>query len=301
MTQNRKNLPCSDIIYYICSRKQIRYSITSDNVLMNRLNFTILVSLCFVVAFVGCRRGSAVAVAVPSEDKQAKSLLQGVWVDNETSMVVFKMKGDTVFYPDTTSVPAFFMVVGDSLVIGSSTSKYPIVKQSANVFWFKNQNGDVVKLVKSDNPNDTLAFSGKKTLPQTVTELEKRDTVVVYEGERYHCYVTVNPTRYKVLKSAYNDDGVRVDNVYYDNIIHISVYHGARKVYSRDIVKSMFAGLVPGKILEQSVLGNITFNKVDADGFHFNASVCIPDGASCYMLDTNISFEGRLDMELVEY
>ncbi len=52
--------------------------------------------------------------------------------------------------------------------------------------------------------------------------LIKRDTVVVRGDEKYHLYVQVNPTSYKVYKSSYNDDGVEVDNVYYDNIVNLA-------------------------------------------------------------------------------
>ena len=54
-------------------------------------------------------------------------MLQGIWVDSETGDVSFQVKGDTIFYSDTTSMPAYFKVVGDSLILGSGTS-YGIVK-----------------------------------------------------------------------------------------------------------------------------------------------------------------------------
>ncbi|MBQ1880221.1 MAG: DUF4738 domain-containing protein, partial [Lachnospiraceae bacterium] len=34
--------------------------------------------------------------------------------------------------------------------------------------------------------------------------------VVNYEGKRYHLYIAVNPTKYKVVRHTLNDDGLDV-------------------------------------------------------------------------------------------
>lgn len=65
-------------------------------------------------------------------------------------------------------------------------------------------------------------------------KLIKRDSVVIYGNEHYHWYIQVNPTTYKVAKQTYNDNGVEVDNVYFDNIIHLSLFCGGTQVFSRD-------------------------------------------------------------------
>ena len=43
--------------------------------------------------------------APQEESREAKALLQGTWMDNETENVLFRMKGDTVYYSDSTSMP----------------------------------------------------------------------------------------------------------------------------------------------------------------------------------------------------
>ena len=190
---------------------------------------------------------------------------------------------------------------GDTLIIGTD-GKYPIVRRSPQVLWFENPNGDVVKLNKSNDSSDALAFTheNRHTVP-IITEVVKKDTVVMYAGERYHCYIAINPTKYKVVNTAYNPDGVAVDNVYYDNIIHLSIYKGGDKLYSKDIDKRMYSRFVPKQILSQSILSGMEFYKTDSRGFHFNTTVCIPDNASCYMLDTYVSLKGQVAMELIEY
>ena len=121
--------------------------------------------LCLVVSVflsVGCKQQSAGQVEERAESKQAKQLLQGVWMDQESEMVVFKMQGDTVYFSDSTSVPAYFRVINDTLFIGDNDIKYPIVKQMPHVLWFKNAGGDVVKLVKSTDPEDANVFKRKR-------------------------------------------------------------------------------------------------------------------------------------------
>lgn len=228
-------------------------------------------------------------------------MLQGIWKDSDTDEVMFVIDGDSIAYPDSTSQPAPFKVVADTLIIGTG-DKYPIVKRSQQVLWFENPNGDVVKLNKSNNADDALAFTheSKHSIP-IITKVVKKDTVVMHNSERYHCYITINPTRYKVVNTTYNSDRVAVDNVYYDNIINLSIYHGSNKLYSKDINKQMYARFVPKQILDQSILSGMDFYKADSRGFHFNTTVCIPDRASCYMLDTYVSTKGQLAMELIEY
>ncbi len=264
---------------------------------MNRCPFYFFLGILLLTA---CQRKSDETVVGMAESKEAKALLQGIWADAETGEVVFRVKGDTIFYPDSTSMPAYFQIINDSLCLGLQS--YPVVKQAAHLFWFKNQAGDVVKLVKSDNPNDALNFRHEQPKALTmVSELQKTDSVVLYGGERYHWYIAINPTRYSVKKTSYTDDGVEVENVYYDNIIHLSVYKGATKLFSRDFRKNVYAAYVPDDFLQQSILGNMKYESIDERGLHFSTTLCIPDGAACYLVSTDISFRGELSMRLMEY
>lgn len=263
---------------------------------MNKyLPLLLFVSLPF---FLSC--GGKDSQASLTENREAKVLLQGVWFDEENEEMTFRAEGDTIFYAESTNMPAYFRIVGDSLFLGSHS--YAIERQTEHLFWFKNGNGDVVKLRKGDDTlRDQDLVSDRPTPVIMTNEVVKRDSVVFHNGERYHWYVDINPTRYKVVKSAYNDDGVSVDNVYYDNIIHLSVFKGAQKLYSADLRKQHFEKHVPKAFLEQAILGNMEFDHVDAKGFHFSATICIPDGASCYLVSTIVGFGGELSMKLLEY
>lgn len=232
------------------------------------------------------------------EDTEAKAMMQGVWQEELTEEVVFRAEGDTIYYPDPSDQPAHFRVVSDSLEVG--THRYPIVKQTEHQLWFCNQSGDVTKLVKSEEADDTLAFVRQPAEMLMPKDVLKTDSVVNYEGQRYHWYVAVNPTRYRVTKTVYNGEGVAVDNVYYDNIIHISLYQGSKCLFSRDFKKSMYEGEVSPSFLEQAILGNMQYTLIDGHGVHFDATLCIPDEASCYLVETVIGFDGKLSLKLVE-
>lgn len=261
-----------------------------------------IVAMGLLMAATSCKqqpKAEAPEAVPPAESAEAKAMLQGIWVASETDEVSFRAEGDTIYYADDTSQPTFFRIVGDSIELGAN--HYPILKQTEHVFWFRNQSGDVVKLSKSESADDSLAFVHRQPKILEVNEVLKIDSLVMYGGERYHWYIAINPTKYKVAKTSYNGDGVAVENIYYDNIIHISLFQGRRQLYSRDFNKRMFAEYVPESFLSQAILGNMEFDKVDAQGFHFDATLCIPDGASCYMVEVLIDTKGQLTMNLVEY
>ena len=228
-------------------------------------------------------------------------MLQGVWMDNETEDVLFRMKGDTVYYTDSTSMPAYFKVVGDTLYIGQNAG-YHIEKQTDHLLWFKNQNGELMKLEKVNEEDLQDVDTEEKSQPavQTLTEVLKRDTVVFKDGKRYHCYIAINPTRYRVIYQTVNEDGLSVDEVYYDNIINICIIKDGQQIFKRDIHKRDYAKQVSVDFLEKAILNDMSFKMVDSEGFHFVASLCQPNGASCYLIDNLISDQGDIQFRLAE-
>lgn len=252
--------------------------------------------LFFIIAGLSSCRKTSGAIIEPEENLSAKKMLQGIWVDEDGQNVAFKASGDTIFYPDSTSQPVYFQVVGDTLVLhGVNVTKYAIIRQTSHLFVFRNQNGDDVKCVRSDDPDDASLFSRERPLVLSVNQgqLIKRDTVVMYGNERYHCYVQVNPTTYKVVSQSYNNDGVAVDNVYYDNIINLNVYRGAQKLFGADFRKQQFGNEVPEQYLRQGVLSDFLFDRCDERGIHYVASFIIPGASmSSYQVEVVITYGG---------
>lgn len=234
-----------------------------------------------------------------TEDKQAKALLQGIWVDTDDDDVVFKVKGDTIYYPDSLSQPLNFAIYGDTLEIQSvNASKYAIIKQTSHLFEFKNPNGDIIKLFKGTDPSYELQFQGKKPTVVNQNRIIKRDSIIFCGNERYHTYIQINPTTYKVLKSSYNDDGLEVENIYFDNTIHIGVYKGSTKIFSKDFYKKDFFKFVPKDFLKQSVLSDIVLNNSDNNKIRFQAQLAIPDSYVSYIVNIDIFSDGKIKMSI---
>lgn len=260
-----------------------------------KYTFTCL-CLCLLVLVFACGRASK-DIEQPQEDTAAKKMLQGVWVNEDEQYVAFRAKGDTIYYPDPTNLPVCFQIINDTLVLhGANVVKYAIIRQTANLFVFVNQNGDEVRLVKSGEKDDANLFTQQKTEPLNQNTLIKRDTVVSFQSDRYHCYVQVNPTTYKVIKTTINDEGVQVDNVYYDNIVNLNVYQGASKLFSSDFRKQQFAKVLPSEVLEQCVLSDLVFSRVGSDGVTYAAVLLIPDSPTSYRVLLTVSPSGKLTM-----
>lgn len=251
--------------------------------------------LCLVAASCGSKPRAA---KDGPENTDAKRLLQGLWIEEGSETAMFQMRGDTVYYADSTSAPAYFKVVGDTLYIGEGNSFY-VEKQTEHVLWFRTFDGETLHLVKGNTADAAKVIPSKQQILD-LKEVLKRDTIVFYGGRKYHIYIAINPTRYKVVRQTVNDDGIAVDDVYYDNIINLNIFKDGQKLFSRDFRKQNYASKVPAAILEQSILNSMEFGKVDANGFHLNVSVCIPDEASCYMIDQIVSFDGKTSIQLLE-
>ena len=284
----------------------IRQSITRQSVIRQSIirQSMMVLWLMGLLLLAGCSSKSADkgdADEAEQENSEAKAMLQGIWVDEETDEVSFRAEGDTIYYPDSVSQPTRFRIVGDSLVLKDVEARYAIVRQSEHVFWFRNQTGDEIHLNKSDDSLRMAAFTHQR--PATIltyTEVVKTDSVVFCNGERYHWYLAINPTHYKVHATSYSDDGVEVDQIYYDNIMHVSLFQGSRKVFSSDFRKQQYEGKVPHDFLEHAILTRMEYAGADNRGFRFNATLCIPDGASCYRVENLITPEGRLVTKLLE-
>ena len=234
------------------------------------------------------------------EDRGAKKMLQGIWINEDGEDVVFKVKGDTIYYPDTTSLPTYFQIVEDSLILqGASENKYHIQKQTENLFIFENQAGEQITLTKSNDTSDNYYFSLRKTPVLNQCQLIKRDSIVNNGDIPWHYYIQVNPTTYKVIKTMYNDEGVGIDNIYYDNIIHLSVYIRGKRIYSSNFSKHDLKGLVPAQYLSQSILSDIEFYKSTPSHILFIAYLRIPDTSTSYQINIIITSNGKRKMQIL--
>lgn len=271
-----------------------------DSVYDTMKQLIIWMSVGCLLALTGCHDKGGNQDKTIEEDVAAKKMLQGIWLNDDMDDVAFQIKGDTIYYPDSTSQPTYFFVCADTLVMkGANEIKYPIAKLASHLFIFRNQNGDVVKLIKTSDKSYLKQFVHERVVALNQNTLVKRDTVVNYGDARYHLYVQVNPTTFKVYKSSYNDDGVEVDNAYYDNIVNLNVFNGAKKVFSRDFHKKDFESMLPASFYSQSILSDLVFAGVDDKGIQYYAVLAMPDTSISYQVAVLVSFSGKLTIKRV--
>jgi hypothetical protein len=208
--------------------------------------------------------------------------------------------GDTIFYNDTNSTPVTFRIYHDQLtVFGADTVVYQIDRQTAQTFSFHAPDEPVINLSKSDNPNDSALFSPAQTpIVPVYTEVVQRDSIVFFGGHRYHAYATINPSKIRVTKTSYTDEGLDVSEFFYDNIMHICVYEGKERLFGRNITKQTLTGHLADNFLATSILADIHFEHIDAVGFTFTLLVCVPDSINCVEVELTVSFDGVLSVLL---
>lgn len=228
---------------------------------------------------------------------EAVQKLQGIWIDEASEVPVLKVKGDSIYFSNQVNVPLYFRVMGDTLVTyGAEAAKYPIGQLEEHTFSFYTAMGDLMSLRKLEN--DSLSFGTVVQEAAPVQEVLKKDSVIEFQGVRYRGYVYINPTQKKVVRPMMTEEGIFVDNVYYDNVIHICVYQGTNRLFGKDIKKEMLAGVVPDDFLHTAILSDMDFIGVSAEGYRYAATVCAPDAPSCYYIEVDVSKGGDLSYHI---
>ncbi len=253
---------------------------------------TLFCILFLLVIMVGCNNNKP---KYPLSDSESEAMLVGLWISEEDETVVFKSDGDSLFYPDETIQPVPFRIYLDTLYLdGNKPARYFIEKLTPHVFRFWNANGELVKLIKSEDTSFDSEFEEAKPVFADVNQqLIKRDTVITYNEKRYHCYVQINPTTYKVVKNQVNNEGIEVERIYFDNIINLTVYTGATRLFSRDFRKQDFKDYVPIEVLPLTVLNDMILIGCDNNAIIYQARLQIPETASSYIVNISVSSNGE--------
>lgn len=257
---------------------------------MRKFHFT---ALC-VLLCVACNSSQKNGEERKDEiDSTAVHELQGIWLDDNTELPLFKIKGDSIYYASQINLPMSFTVRNDTLVVfGADTLNYPIQERGMYFLRYRTLAGDMVSLHKAET--DTISFGTAVEVPETADEVVEKDSVIVYGGERFRGYAYINPARKKVVNMGVSEEGLPVENIYYDNIIHICIYQGKKCLFARDMNKEMFSQVVPADFLRSAILSDMNFAGIDNEGFWYQATLCVPGGAICYNVRLGISRDGEL-------
>lgn len=268
---------------------------------LSRISLHVIVSLFLLVTLNSCSNRKASPSQEQQKDAEAKKMMQGIWVNESHGNCVLRVVGDTIFYPDSLSESVRFHILADTLYLENSLqTKYHIKKMSNCTFWFVNTEGDEIRLSKAGNDEYDDLFERKELKNVAINQgvLIKRDSVLLVGDTRYHAYSQVNPTTYKVLRQSINDEGVTVDQAYFDNIVHIAVYVGSKPLLSRDYRKTDFTSLVPAEYIARCILSDISIEKADDKGVHFTAILTEPDTFTSYQINLIIDKNGKTSMSI---
>ena len=266
----------------------------------NWIHYVYLTGTFLLTMVSGCTSSPQSQVAEEKENISSKLQLQGFWIDDATSEPIFYINGDSIYYDNASIAPVAFKVIKDSLkTYGSHPIGYYIEKLNDYSLSIQSIMGDVLHLRKAENTIDSISFTQTiESKPNQADEIIQKDRIVFYNNIRYRGYVYINPTHMKVIQPSLTDEGLEVDNIYYDNVIHICVYDGKKKLFSKDIRKEEFTGILPYDYLQWGILSDMDFVDVNNKGYHYQATVCIPNRASCYLINLYISFQGEITYQV---
>lgn len=232
------------------------------------------------------------------EDPQAKEMMQGLWVSDGDGEAAMLVKGDSIYYPDSASMPARFWIYQDTLYLeGQNVNGYKILKQASHLLMFDNQNGDEVKLVKSSNKMLVKSFD-YHVYAMNMFATQQSDTTVFTDQGYYDCAVSIRTSSDRVVKSTYNDYGIEVDNMYLDNIAALVIKNHGSLIYAHDFRKGEFQAQVPKEMMEHSILRQFYFDHADRKALYFNAVIGVPDASTSYVLEVRITPDGNVTKKL---
>lgn len=251
----------------------------------------------FLVACTGKQsQGTAIM-----ENHEMKAMLQGTWLDDHTETPMIQIKGDSIHYMTPGTLPVSFRIINDSLITyGTETTSYHIEKQNEYTLWIQSDMGEIIRMSKADDSINNMDFPLHSEEHEATNEVIQKDRIEFYKNVRYRGYVYINPSQMKVTRPTYSDEGFKLDNVYYDNVIHICVYEGKNKLFGKDIYKKDFMNAVPEEFLQWAILSDMDFMGVNENGYQYQATVSIPNEITSYVINLSISTDGQIQYTLIE-
>lgn len=262
------------------------------------MKYILKIFFVFSITFTACsthpkdNAGNAL-IASSSEGNIAVEMLQGIWFSAESETPFFKVEGDSLRFIEQPNDNIYFQISEDSLyTYGSQKFGYKIDRQSEYAFWFHSLSNYVVKLYKSDNEEDSIYFDNyANTLDNavdTVKQVLQNDTVIFYDDLRLRGYAFINPSSLKVYKPIYSDEGVRIEQVYYDNVVYVCVYNGPEKLFGQNIYKEDMKGILDETFFNSVILEDMNFVDVDDNNYYYQAKVAIPNSLIFDIIEVKI-------------
>ena len=91
--------------------------------------------IMLAVALSSCGTPQQKASAL-EENKEAKSLLEGIWLDDNTETALLRVKGDTLFYADAATAPVAFKIASFTSSDLCTVQRSLVAQQSTSEIFF---------------------------------------------------------------------------------------------------------------------------------------------------------------------
>jgi hypothetical protein len=146
------------------------------------------------------------------ENLEMKTMLQGTWMDEDTETPMICIKGDSIHYMTSGTLPVAFRIIEDSLITyGTEPTSYYIVKQNEYMLWLQSDMGGIIKMNRADESESihSVNFHVQTKEPEPTKEVIQKDRIEFYKDVRYRGYVYINPSQIKVTRPTYSDEGFK--------------------------------------------------------------------------------------------
>ena len=147
---------------------------------------------------------------------------------------------------------------------------------------------------------DTVYYANPQSAPVPFKVVH--DTIYIYSNEPV-AYKIDRQTEYSFWFHSLADEVIKLhksENAEDSLVIHICVYEGKKMLYGQDITKKMFADIFPAEMLDQAILADMNFMGVDSKGYHYQATLGIPESSVYNLVNMIIGFDNTMNIEKAE-
>ena len=128
------------------------------------------------------------------ENLEMKAMLQGTWMDEDTETPMICIKGDSIHYMVSGTLPVTFRIIEDSLITyGTATTSYHIVKQNEYMLWLQSDMGGIIKMNRAEDSDsiNSMDFQIQAEKSEPTKEVIQKDRIELYKDVRYRGYVYI--------------------------------------------------------------------------------------------------------------
>lgn len=262
---------------------------------------TTIILTILTLLTIGCTNNQqhTIGRAQTARDTIREQMIRGLWLEDNSEVVVMHIHGDTVYFPDNSVAPASYTILGDTLYMGeNATAHYHIDYLDTLEMTLRTMTGNKISVHKSADSIPHADHPMDYTMP-VYHQQTSRDSIYNNNGLRYHAYVFINPSDIQIPVPTITEEGLSAIRIYNDNIIHICIYQGKKRIFGKDMRKSDFKEIIPQEFYDTSTLSDIRIKGIKDNHFIYHAYIGRPESSVCYVAEIKLSPDGQIKIQLI--